>query len=172
MTVLEDRGGTLMVAQFQTQVVTDKECSEHMSSDNAQFANKPSENIKPRILMVEDNPLNLEVLGILLNLIGLSADKATSGAEALEILETNAYDMILMDLQMPEVDGFETCLRLRANSSSPSQNCKIVAVTAHAGPEWRKRSFECGMNDFIAKPVRKELLAEVIHRHSGYTPTK
>jgi CheY-like chemotaxis protein len=142
-----------------------------MSQDNEQLSNPRTENIKPRILMVEDNPLNLEVLGILLNLIGLGADKATSGAEALDILESNAYDIILLDLQMPEIDGFETCQRLRANSKSPSQNCKIIAVTAHAGPEWRRRSFECGMNDFIAKPVRKELLAEVIQRHSGYIAT-
>jgi CheY-like chemotaxis protein len=121
----------------------------------------------PRILIIEDNALNLEVLSILLNMMGLKCDQATSGHAALILSTNNIYDLVLMDLQMPDMDGFETCRRIRSDAT-PNQNCKIVAVTAHVGPEWHQRSIDAGMNDFLSKPIRRESLATIIKKHTGY----
>lgn len=137
--------------------------STKIDSSSQNISSQPA----PRILIVEDNALNLEVLSMLLNMLGLSCDQATSGTEALKLSETNSYDLVLLDLQMPEMDGFETCRNIRTNAT-PNQNCKIIAVTAHVGPEWRQRCLESGMNDFLSKPIRRESLAEIIRLNTGY----
>lgn len=118
--------------------------------------------IRARVLLVEDNPVNqLVAKGMLLKL-GCQVLLATQGAEALARLEQETVDMVLMDCNMPVMDGYEATRRIRQDGRWPA--LPIVALTANAMPEERERCRAAGMNDYLAKPFRREeLLALVDH---------
>ncbi|MBK8419643.1 PAS domain S-box protein [Candidatus Villigracilis saccharophilus] len=118
-----------------------------------------------RLLLAEDNAVNqLVALGILKKL-GLKADVVANGAEALTALESIPYDLILMDVQMPEMDGLEATQRIRdIRSAVLDHNIPIVAMTANAMQGDRERCLEAGMNDYVAKPVNPQALADVLTR--------
>ena len=107
-----------------------------------------------RILLVEDEPINQEITLAMLDAIGLVADIAEDGMVALEKVEANEYDLILMDMQMPKLDGLATTHRLRAMPQGA--HIPILAMTANAFADDKARCLQAGMNDFIAKPVRHE----------------
>ena len=137
---------------------------------------------KARILLAEDNITNQQVALGILKKLGLRADAVANGAEALKALETLPYDLVLMDVQMPVMDGFEATKRIRNyelgitnkaqtdDSSSlfaiRNSSCVIpvIAMTAHAMQGDRERCIEAGMNDYVTKPISPQALVEVLDK--------
>jgi two-component system sensor histidine kinase/response regulator len=115
-----------------------------------------------RVLVVEDNAINQEVAREILRGWGVEVRLASSGPEALRILEAESYDVVLMDVQMPEMDGFEATGRIR--QMARHQALPILAMTANAMEQDRLACLEAGMNDFITKPVEPEALLETLRR--------
>ena len=111
------------------------------------------------ILLVEDNPINQKVALRILAHIGYEATLACNGRAAVEAVQQNAYDLVLMDLQMPEMDGFEATRQIRRTVPRLRQP-HIIAMTAAALAEDQRQALAAGMDDFIAKPIRPEALAQ------------
>ena len=116
-----------------------------------------------RILVVEDNPVNQQLMLLLLEKLGYRADVAANGVEALEALERQPYDAVLMDVEMPEMDGLEATRRIHGRWP-PERRPHIVAVTANALPGERELCIQAGMDDYIAKPIRLEELSAALAR--------
>lgn len=104
-----------------------------------------------RVLLAEDNPVNALVALRMLHTLGYQADSVATGREALAALSREAYDLVLMDCQMPEMDGFETTRRIRSELTGPQPI--IIAMTANAMDGDRERCIEAGMDDYLAKPI-------------------
>ncbi len=118
-----------------------------------------------RILLVEDNAINQKVMLRVLKKFGYSADAVGNGKEAVNILETIPYDLVLMDVQMPVMDGFEATGIIRDPASSVlNHNIPVIAMTAHAMKGDRERCLEAGMNSYISKPIKPDELLKVIEK--------
>src|SRR4029450_4954716 len=117
-----------------------------------------------RVLLAEDNPMNQKLALRLLSQIGLEADLATNGLEAIAADERDAYDVILMDVQMPELDGLEATRRIRA--AGRSHRAWIVAMTANAMEGDRETCIAAGMDDYVSKPIRPAELSAALQRAS------
>ncbi|MCP4592820.1 MAG: response regulator, partial [bacterium] len=115
-----------------------------------------------RILLVEDNPVNSRVASQIMLRDHHEVTVAENGRVALEILEQKSFDLILMDMQMPEMDGFEATERIRAHPVW--QEIPVIAMTAHAMKGDRERCLQAGMDDYISKPVRSEELREMVNK--------
>ena len=122
--------------------------------------------IKIDILLAEDNPVNQKVALRFLERLGLRADAVGNGLEAVRTLEHRFYDLVLMDLQMPEMDGFEATRQIRARLPADRQP-RIVALTANAMQEDREKCLAAGMDAYISKPVKLPELEEAIRRLFG-----
>ncbi len=116
-----------------------------------------------RILLAEDNVVNQKVATRLLERLGYRADLAANGLEVIEALERQPYDLVLMDVQMPEMDGLEATRRIVAQWSV-GQRPRIVAMTANATEEDRRATQEAGMDDYVSKPVRVEELIRALEK--------
>jgi CheY-like chemotaxis protein/anti-sigma regulatory factor (Ser/Thr protein kinase) len=116
-----------------------------------------------RIIVAEDNPVNREVVLAFLRRLGYEPDVAINGVELLDMLARGAYDVIFMDVQMPEVDGLEATRRVRRDFP-PAAQPRIIAMTAAAFPEDRARCLEAGMDDYVSKPVAMAELVEALRR--------
>ena len=116
-----------------------------------------------RILLAEDNAVNQKVALRLLDQLGYRADVVSNGLEALAALEEQAYDAVLMDVQMPELDGLDATRRIHERWSA-DRRPRIIAMTANALPEDREACFAAGMDDYLAKPIRPYELAEALGR--------
>jgi CheY-like chemotaxis protein/HPt (histidine-containing phosphotransfer) domain-containing protein len=117
-----------------------------------------------RILVVEDNQINQKVALCMLKSMGYQAVAVGNGLEALESLSQVPYDLVLMDCQMPVLDGYETTRRIRGNLTLPFHQIPIVAMTANAIIGEREKCISCGMSDYISKPVDSNNLAKVIKK--------
>jgi CheY-like chemotaxis protein len=118
-----------------------------------------------RLLLVEDNFVNQRVAVYMLTKLGAQVDVAKHGREAIEMLGKCAYDLVLMDCQMPEMDGFEATRIIRDRTSPVlDHEIPVVAMIASAFPEDRARALGCGMNDFLAKPVDRSVLANMLEK--------
>ncbi|MBT8361209.1 MAG: response regulator, partial [Deltaproteobacteria bacterium] len=114
-----------------------------------------------RVLLVDDEPINQKIAGATLERFGLQTDKASNGVEALRLLDKHLYDLVLMDIQMPEMDGYEATEIIRAREARTGhKRVTIIAMTANALESTRARCLETGMDDFISKPIKPDLLAK------------
>jgi two-component system sensor histidine kinase/response regulator len=126
-----------------------------------------------RLLLVEDNFVNQRVAVYMLTKLGHRVDVATHGREAIDMLSKAHYGLVLMDCQMPEMDGFEATRIIRDQTSSVlDHGVPVVAMTANAFPEDRARALACGMNDFLAKPVDRAVLAAALEKWLKPAQTK
>ncbi|MBN1236128.1 MAG: PAS domain S-box protein, partial [Methanotrichaceae archaeon] len=120
---------------------------------------------KIRILVAEDNPINQKVAQAMMRKMGLRADVVANGKEAVKALQMIPYDLVLMDCQMPEMDGFEATRTIRQEGSRVlNPSIPIIAMTASTMRGDRERCIKAKMNDFIAKPVQRRELAEMLAR--------
>lgn len=116
-----------------------------------------------RILVAEDNPVNQKMMVKILEKLGCGVDTAGNGIEAIGRIERFAYDLVLMDCQMPEMDGYTATAEIRQREG-PSGHIPIIAVTANAMAEDRERCLKSGMDDYLSKPVQKEAVSEMIKK--------
>src|SRR5437868_8110554 len=125
-----------------------------MESTDAKAESAPAG--KPRILLVEDSPLNQQVTLKQLESLGHGADVASNGLEALAALKRTPYAIVLMDCQMPDMDGYETTwqIRNREKEQAETQRSYIIALTANTRPQDRERCLSSGMDDYVTKPVQ------------------
>ena len=115
-----------------------------------------------RVLIAEDNVSNQKVILSMLKRLGYSAHAVSSGKEALQALQRQPYDLVLMDVRMPEMDGLEATRVIRQNYHS---RIKVIAITAYALKGDKERCLEAGMDDYISKPVRMEELEKMLRKH-------
>ncbi|MBC7796776.1 MAG: response regulator, partial [Pyrinomonadaceae bacterium] len=119
---------------------------------------------KVKILVVEDNIVNQKVAVGMLKNLGYVSDVAENGREAIDAINNNKYDLVLMDCQMPLLDGYEATKEIR-RTETPEKRVVIVAMTANASPGEADRCRAIGMDDYLCKPFKKEELAYVLEKH-------
>jgi two-component system sensor histidine kinase/response regulator len=115
-----------------------------------------------RILLAEDNAINRALAAAILEKRGHSLVHAANGREAVEAAAREAFDLIFMDVQMPEMDGFEATNRIRQSEKGSGRHLPIVAMTAHAMTGDRERCLAAGMDDYISKPLKKEDILKIL----------
>ena len=120
-----------------------------------------------KILLVEDNMMNQKVTKALLNRMGCSVMIAANGLIALDILEKEAFDLIFMDGNMPEMDGFQTTQNIRQQERLKNRHTPIVAMTALAMTGDRKKCIESGMDDYISKPITKQAIMKMLYKYGS-----
>ena len=117
-----------------------------------------------KILIAEDNLINQKICQVMLKKMNYNADIANNGAEALKAVQKEKYDLILMDMQMPIMDGVEATIKIRELEKNKLHNVKIVALTANDLPGDKDRCIEAGMDDFISKPINAANLNNVLRQ--------
>jgi two-component system sensor histidine kinase/response regulator len=120
-----------------------------------------------RVLLVEDNPVNQKLVMRLLEKKGHAVDVAANGQEALQALNHSSFDLVLMDIQMPVMDGIEATLAIRKSEEGTMTHQTIIALTAHAMKGDQERCMEAGMDGYLAKPIRTEELDQVLQGVQG-----
>jgi len=131
---------------------------------------RPSPPAAPlRVLVAEDNAVNQKVAVRMIESLGMRADVAANGREAVEMLRIMSYDLVLMDCQMPVMSGPEAVAQIRRSEAAGSHK-PVVCMTAGASPGCDQQCLRCGMDDVLTKPIRMQMLADVLHRSAGQVP--
>lgn len=120
--------------------------------------------IKKKILVAEDNKINQIIVRKILEKEGISVDVVDNGAEAVDALEFTDYAAVFMDIQMPEMDGYQAIALIRDMEKSTGKHLPVIALTASAMEEDREKSFNAGADDFITKPIDKTSLMRTIKK--------
>ncbi len=137
----------------------------HIPAEAAPPESKPSDR-SLKILLAEDNLLNAKLASAFLAKMGHSSVTAGDGREVLAALSEESFDLILMDVEMPDMDGLEATIRIRkGEAGEKNRYIPVIAMTAHALTEFREKCEAAGMNDFVSKPVNFSLLAAVIRKN-------
>jgi two-component system CheB/CheR fusion protein len=131
--------------------------------DSSDLEKSPSQLANLSILIVEDYPDNRDLLGMMLEDFGCRCDYAINGQEALEKLENQPYDIVLMDCQMPVLDGYEATHQLRQREGD-QRHTIVIGITAHAMVEDREKCLQAGMDDYLKKPILADRLIETLIR--------
>ncbi len=118
----------------------------------------------PSVLVAEDDPPNRKVAVLMLRRLGYEVDSVADGMEVLHAINLQRYDIVLMDIQMPKMDGITTTRKIRECWPKGEQPI-IIAITAYLLPDGRKRCLDAGMNDYIIKPVRMSELDGILKKH-------
>ena len=147
----------------------DRQNMHKITAVQSQFDSHMAERHPLRILLAEDNLINQKVALGMLQRLGYRADVTANGLEAVAALRRQPYDVVLMDVQMPEMDGVTATQRIRENGA-PEQQPRIIAVTAHALKEDRELYLSQGMDDYISKPIRMKELVQALNRCSILEP--
>jgi signal transduction histidine kinase/CheY-like chemotaxis protein len=122
---------------------------------------------EPELLVVDDNPVNVEVAVHMAEALGYRAESAANGAEAIAAVRRRPYRLVLMDLQMPELDGYDATREIRLFERAAGVHMPIVALTAHAAPSDRRRALASGFDDYLAKPVGLQALGAMFTKWLG-----
>jgi CheY-like chemotaxis protein len=133
------------------------------STGTARATPPPATAYPLHVLIAEDNPINQKVAVSMLQKLGCTTEVVGNGREALEQLQQHTYDLVLMDCQMPEMDGMEATAAIRTLHGTPART-PIAAMTAHAMASDRARCFAVGMDDYLTKPLSLEQLRRVLER--------
>ncbi|MCF8368270.1 MAG: response regulator [Bacteroidales bacterium] len=120
------------------------------------------------ILVVEDQPINMDIIVGLLSLRKYYIETASDGLEAVEMVKNNRYDMIFMDIQMPEMDGLEATKLIRQMEAGKSYYTPIIAMTAHAMKGYKDQFLGSGMDDYVEKPINSEIIFNKVNKYSNY----
>lgn len=125
-----------------------------------------SSELPPKVLVVEDNLINQRVSKAMLQKLGFQVEIASNGAEGVEMWERGHYLAIIMDCQMPVLDGYSATqiIRKKELALPEPQHMPIIALTAHALPHDRQKCLDAGMDDYLTKPVERETLGAVLRR--------
>lgn len=119
-----------------------------------------------KILLIENDELNIKFVKIVLDRLGHRSDIAINGQVGVDLYKKNKYDLVLMDLEMPEMNGIDAAVEIREYEKKNNiEPVKIIAVTAYAMDTDRQSCFNAGMDDFLAKPFLVEELVELINKH-------
>ncbi len=127
--------------------------------------------MKLRVLVAEDNVVNQKIVLKILSKLGHSADAVANGLEAVQANQRMAYDMILMDCQMPDMDGYQATAEIRKLESKEG-HVPIIALTANAMAGDREKCLDAGMDDFLTKPIQPKLLTETLNKWAAAVTSK
>lgn len=161
----EEDVGTTFYIEIPFQVDHNKQYEEHQKKEIKEASIQGV-----HVLLAEDNELNMEIAEFVLESAGANVIKAFNGKEALEIFKaskTGEIDVILMDVMMPVMDGLEAARYIRWSNKENARDIPIIAMTANAFTEDRRRVLEAGMNEHLAKPLESEVLIEMIAKYCG-----
>lgn len=149
----------------------EKSISYQVSRNGKQAKTQESKPSQPQLkmLLVEDHPVNQMVILNQLEMLGLQADCVSNGKEAIATLSRENYDIVLMDCQMPILDGYETTRQIRQREGG-HRHTIVIALTAHALPSDRDKCLAAGMDDYLSKPLEQEALGAMIERWANYQP--
>jgi len=147
----------------------DIELSQHQGEPSQPSATshqeKPARPLRAaQLLLVEDNVVNQRVAKGMLHHLGMSVVLAENGAEALTLLQTEAVDLVLMDCEMPVMDGYEASRRIRALDDEALRQIPIIGLSAHAMMDHQREALQAGMDGYLTKPLRRQALAAMLAR--------